>query len=175
MRKAGKKINPPKPIKVTIYRDNEQIDFLCGAILSYDEFEKICPVPKAPLITNLKTGGISSDVSDKRYQARLDEWSEMRVAWMIITSLASSEDIEWDTVDKNNPSTWMNYRSELAEFLTETEIGRLVNGCVEANSPTQKRRDEALGNFTPSQPENQITSSPPEELTSTSSTEPVKE
>ena len=180
MKINGKPVRPPSPVKHTIYRENEQgepenITFICGAVLDYSEFLSLCPQPTAPLKTDIKTGTETYDFNDRRYDAKISVWSQRRVAWMILKSLSHTPGLEWDNVKANEPDTWLLYEDELQSFLTDKEATALINAAVEANSPTQNRRKEALENFTSTQPEqvNQDSSSPAEEPTITLSTEPA--
>jgi hypothetical protein len=153
MKIRGKAVVPPKPITVTIYRvDSEgkpcDFEFVCGAILNYNEFETLLPQPKPPLI--MKPGQPSvPDNNDPRYLKKVDEWSNRRVAYMTLQSLNHTPDLEWETVVLTQPDTWNNYEKELKSWLTEAEYNRLIMGVYEANSPSEKRRNEALENFTP--------------------------
>lgn len=152
MKLNGKPVKPPSPVVVTIYRENEEgqpenLKFFCGAILDYSKFESVCPQPKPPVVMRVK-GGTEIDDKDKRYQAKLDTWSERRVQWMIISSLNFTPGLEWETVDLNKPDTWPNYEDELKTFLTSREHDRIVGGVIEANSPSENRRTEAIENFT---------------------------
>lgn len=153
MKLFGRPAKAPSPVKLTIYREDEEgkpdnFDFMCGPVMDYKEFDRICPVPKAPLLTNIRTGTTGPDVEDKRYIAKIETWSERRVQWMIIKSISHTPGLQWEQVNFSQPDSWANYESELKSFLTPREFDDLVNAAVEANSPTKNRRKEALENFT---------------------------
>lgn len=180
MKIRNRQLVPPKPVVVTIYRENDDgtpdnIDFICGAVLDYGEFDKLCPTPKPPLVTKLSTGEQSYDNQDKRFKQAVEKWSGMKIDWMILQSLRHTEGIEWDTVKYNDPETWGNHEAELKTFLTENEVNRVVQGVISANSPTQNRRKEALDSFTPTQEaaEPLDSTSQQDEPISTPSTEPA--
>lgn len=163
MKIRGKKLNPPSPVTVLIYRDDEEFKFVCNAVLSYSEFELSCPEPKAPLQYSAKTGAQTRDEEDPAYILRREQWGDKRIAWMCIKSLAGTEGIEWEQVSLTNPDTWHLWRKELEEFLTPSEVNRVFTGILEANSPTEKRREEALDAFSHSQSEQVVIPSPEEE------------
>jgi hypothetical protein len=173
MKISGKSVCPPTPVKVTIYRDSGNYEFLCGPILDYSKFSAICPVPKPPLIMD-RLKGNRPDVADKNYLLRLDQHNDLRVAWLIITSLNFTPNLEWELVKIDEPDTWMKYEEELKQSLTDSEYNRLISCVFEANSPTEQRRKEALNSFTPSQVEALTPSnSQPGEPISTQSGEPA--
>lgn len=182
MKLFGKPAKAPSPVTVTIYREDDEgkpanLIFLCGPVMSYEEFDRICPIPKAPLVTNIKSGISEPDTKDRKYLAKINTWSERRVQWMIIKSINFTPGLEWEQVNLLQPDTWHLYEDELKTFLTPREFDDIVNGAIEANSPTQNRRKEALENFTPSPvvAEAKDSSSQKVEPTTTSSGEPVKE
>lgn len=153
MKIKGQQVSPPKPVEFVIYREDAEgnpanITFLCGAVLDYSEFEKLCPVPKAPLRTDIKTGEQTRDTNHKRFRIDNDLYADRRINYMIIKSISATPDLEWDTVKLDDPETWKNYESELRTFLTPAETTLLVNAAIEANSPSKNRRKEALENFT---------------------------
>lgn len=180
MRIRNKQVVPPKPVPVTIYRENEagepdNFEFICAAVLSYDDFEKLCPSPKPPLKTKMSTGEQTVDTNDRRFKAALNKWSERRVDWLMIQSLRATPGLEWDTVKYDDPETWANYESELKQVLTEGEYNRIVQSIIDANSPSENRRREALDRFTRTQEaaEPPESTSQVEEPTNTPSSEPA--
>lgn len=181
MKLKGKKGTPPKPVKVVIFRENDDGDpdnliFLCGAVLDLDKFEKVCPMPKPPLTTNLKLGTQVHDTNDPRYKKRIDLWHDQKVDYLVIRSLEATPGLEWEKVNIKKPDSWHGFRDELREFLTDQEMGRIIGGCFDANNPSENRRKEALDVFsrTPS-PEAVVTTSPEDEAIALLSTEPVKD
>lgn len=153
MKIKGQQVSPPKPVEFIIYREDEQgkpanLTFLCGAVLDYAEFEKLCPAPKAPLRTDIKTGEQTRDVTHKRFRIDNELYADRRINYMIIKSISATPDFEWELVKLNDPNTWDKYEEELRSCLTPAEATLLVNAAIEANSPSKNRRKEALENFT---------------------------
>lgn len=156
MRIKGKSPTPPRPVTVTIYREDENgspanFVFTCGAVLDFSKYEELNPRPKAPLITP-RGGTPYHDENDGKYKLRLDAWGDLKVKWLAFQSLKATDGLEWETVNDNDPQTWKNFETELKTFLTEGEYTRLFNAILDANSPTQNRRSEAMDVFTESQP-----------------------
>jgi hypothetical protein len=157
MKIGGRLIKAPSPVEVTIFRENEQgqpdnFVFICGPVLDYGPFEKICPLPKPPLV--MVPGKDSyPNLKDNTYQKAVEQRSERRIQYLILTSLAATPDLVWDTVDINKPDTWENYDKELTLFLTPKEKEKVIGGVFDANIPSENRRKEAIENFTPTQAE----------------------
>jgi hypothetical protein len=126
------------------------------------------------LVSKQSTGESYSNTNDRRYKAAINNWSSLKVDWMMIQSLKATDGLEWETVDYHNPETWTGWETELKEFLTESEHNVLVQGILAANSPSQNRRQEALDRFTVTQEQEASEEpSPVEEPTSTPSSEPA--
>lgn len=159
MKLHGKKASPPKPISVKIFREDDDgnpanLIFLCGAVLDLDvAYEALCPPPKPPLTMIVATGEQKKDTNDKRYQKSLDDWHERKTCYFYIRSLASTPDLEWETVDVTKPDTFKLLDKELGEFLTPAECRQIFSACYQANAPTENRRKEAIDVFVPTQSE----------------------
>ena len=83
---------------------------------------------------------------DQPKEAR--EFNGQRTNYLIAASLRATPDLEWETVQLDNPSTWKNITSELkdADF-SELEIGRIRQGVMRANSLDEGMIDEARDRF----------------------------
>ena len=146
MKIGGNKVTGPIPEKIIIPRGTENIVFTAVAVLDYNEFDKLCPVPEAPKLT-LRGGAVKEDKEDKKYQDRMLEYATRRVAWMILTSLRATEGLEWETVDYNNPDTWEKYSTELSESFSQMEINLIIQGVMVANAMSDERLNEARTRF----------------------------
>lgn len=174
MKLKGKVITEPKSVPCDIFRGNETHRFLCKAVLSYEEFDKLVPVPKAPLITH-RNGKTERDTKDVNFLAKLNKYAQLKTAYLIIASLSATADLEWETVKIEEPDTWLAYEKELQKFLTEAEFDKLSSAVMEANSPTAKKQEEAFDRFTPSQAEVEVSPSQTEEQGTTASGELAKD
>ena len=67
---------------------------------------------------------------------------------MIVYSLQSTPELEWEIVNYDKPETWASYEEELREAgFSEIEIGRVVMGVMRANSLDESLIDEARNSF----------------------------
>src|SRR5687768_536985 len=102
MRIKGEKIEGPNEELIIIPRPEKPIVFTARAVLDMKEFDRLCPVPTAPLI-RMKNGDRISDTNDPRYVSKLNDHGSKRMAYMVIKSLEATEDLEWETVSLNDP------------------------------------------------------------------------
>jgi len=142
----GKVVQAPSEEVVVIPRGEENIVFKAKAVLDFEAFEKLNPMPEPPEI--LYPGGVKSlNVEDEGYQKKIDEWAQSKTDWMILKSLEATEGLTWDTVDKSDPQTWGNYRSELASVFTPGEVAKIIEAVMLACGLIQERIDEATKRF----------------------------
>ena len=173
MKIKGKTIPPPEPVTVKIPRGDQIIEFVCGPVLDFSEFERLCPEPKAPLVTEVGKGSYR-DTKAPVYLAALEKHRDQRTNWLMLKSLSATKDLEWETVNMDDPTTWENFRKELRECFTDAETVHVINSIMDANYPSEERLKEAIKNLQPphTEAENSDTSQK-EEQDSTQSTEPV--
>lgn len=176
MRIKGKKIQGANEEILVLPRPDGDVVFRARGVLDMDEFDKLCHEPKAPMLT--KRGGITvEDVTDKSYKKRVEEYGKKRMAYMIIKSLEATEDLEWDTVDLSDSSTWLNYEQEFRDSgFSQIEINRIITAVFTANSLNEKKLEEAREHFLAGvQSQNGHSSTLEEELSLTLSGEPAKD
>ncbi len=174
MKIHGKKISGPNIETVVFPRNDGDIVFRAQAVLDYDDFEKLNPIPQPPQV--LRPGGIlSSDVEDKKYKAKIREWSLARTDFMVLKSLEATPGLEWETVDMSDHTTWDNYREEMKDAgLSPAEMGRIVEIVSTACGLNQDKIDEATKRFLAMEAEGHVAgSSPSIEQSNTPSGEPV--
>lgn len=147
MKYKGKKLDGPPVEVVVIPRQTEELVFKAQAVLNYDDFEKLAPVPTPPKV--VRPGGIESyDTEDKKYNESMDDWASLKFHWMILKSLQATEELEWETVNMSDPSTWDKYESEMAEAgLSPAEIDRIKAAVIDACGLNQAKIDEATKRF----------------------------
>lgn len=132
-------------------RGDERIVFRATGVNSMDDFYKLCPSPVAPVI--LTKDGPVADTKDAGYRDALAGFNRRHTAYMVINSLRPSE-IEWDTVQYDNPATWVNWESDLkAAGLTSIECGRVVSLVMEANCLDEAKLRKAREVFLRGTPE----------------------
>lgn len=128
-------------------RGDDKIVFRAQAVLDYTLFDKLCPRPE-PAITVMRDGTRKMETADPEYQAMLTVWSERRIAYLVLQSLAATEGLEWETVSLDDPSTWNNYQAELrASGFTEIEIGRIIEIVMDANGMDDAKIKQATKDF----------------------------
>lgn len=147
MKYKGKKIEGRNKEIIAIPRPNGNIVFIAEALESWDLFDKICTEPEPPEV--LKPGGIKEkDLEDSKYLKAINEHNVLRTHWIVLMSLKSTEDLEWETVNYNDPSTWMNYEKELKDAgFNPLEIGRIVRGVMSANGLNDDMIEAAKKDF----------------------------
>ncbi len=175
MKIQGKQISGVNVVSIVLPRSDGDIILKAQGVTSYDEFDKLCPLPVAPMVKK-PNGAQYRDAKDEKFQEALSEYSKTKSAWMIIKSLEATPGLEWEMVNMDDPSTWVNYVAEFeACGLTQIEMSRILEGVLEANGISQKAIDEAEKRFLAGQGQEQSGgSSPSTEKSSTPSGEPVK-
>jgi hypothetical protein len=104
-------INPktlPTEDYLVLPRGDKQLVIRAKAVEDMDAFGALCPPPKAP--GKLTPTGFVPDTTDVGYRDLVTQHNRQRLAYLVIHSL---QDIEWDTVNPNDPSTWTNWEEDL--------------------------------------------------------------
>jgi hypothetical protein len=177
MKIKGKKIEGPNTQYVVIPRgDGEDIVFKVQAILDLTAFDQLCPAPEPPK-KMLPGGKMITNPEDSNYIKEINDWARKRSDFIALTSLRATEELEWETVKYDNPSTWGNYRKELKDSgFSEFEIGRLINTTMEVNCLDEDKVEQARQRFLASLGATKNgQSSHKEEVQNTQSGEPVKD
>lgn len=147
MKILGKKIIGANIEVVVIPRPEGNLVFKAQAVLDYEPFEKMNPLPQAPEI--VRPGGVRSrDVEDKGYNEKLNQWAQQKTHWMVLKSLEATSGLEWETVNLSEPSSWVNYQQEMVDSgLAPAEIARIIDCVTIACGLNQKKIDEATQRF----------------------------
>lgn len=146
MKFHGETLEGPTIKECTIIYNKKAMKFCFKAVLNFDEMDAICPEPKA-LYMSGREDGKTRDTDDPDYIKKREAWARWRMEWMFLESISVTEGLEWETVDRNNPETWGNYTIELGHFLTDIQIGALLNTMLAVNTLTQATMDEAEEHF----------------------------
>jgi hypothetical protein len=143
----GKTFSGPDTIPVVIPRSDGDVVFKAQAVLDFSDFDALCPVPEPPGV--IKPGNVrTKDPEDADYLEAMDVWAIKRTNWMILKSLDATEGLEWETVDKSDPETWDNFRTEMQNSgFTIVEVGRIIATVTEACGLNQDKIDEATERF----------------------------
>jgi hypothetical protein len=126
---------------------NNDIIFKATAVLSFENFEKICPPPKPPI--SKRPGGESfQNVENSEFKIKELQFNVNRTNWLIVESLKATEDLEWETIKPDDPETWANWEKELGDFgLNWKEIGVVRQGIWKANALDDAKLEEAKKRF----------------------------
>lgn len=148
MKIHGKKIEGPNIEIIPIPRAmGEDIIFKAQAVLDMGPFESMCPTPVPPM-KKLASGENIPNLQDKGYLRSIENLATKRLAWIVLTSLQATEDLEWETVDLSDHNTWGLFRKELRDSgFSDIEINRIVAGCISANALNDDKIEAARERF----------------------------
>ena len=147
MKIKGQKITACNVFTVVIPKADNEYVFQVGPA-NMDNFELLCPRPEAP--TKIVPGSSTpiTDVNNKDYKLKIDEYAEKRMAYMFVSSLSHTEELEFDSVDMSDSDTWKNYTDELKEAgFTDGEIVHLLHKVISANGLNNSIIDKATDDF----------------------------
>lgn len=172
MKIGGVQVTEPVDEYLVLDRGGDRLVFVIKALKNMEEFDALAPRPKAP-VRHTKDG-IVEETDNPSYQSILMAYSQRRIAYMVIRSLEKSN-IEWDTVDPQNPKTWANWISDFENAgLTGAEVNAILNKVLEVNMLSEKRLKESRESFLRGQAMARLASSGlPTEQESSQSGEPA--
>jgi hypothetical protein len=168
MKIRGREISGPNRVTLVLPReDGEDIPIIAQAVIDMTEIDKYVDTPKPPAVQ--KAGGvIEYNWKEPGYLDQLAQYNIRKMAWIVLKSLEPSE-IEWETVEMENPSTWVNYQKELREAgFSEIEVNRICNICMQANALDEAKLEAARQSFLRGQAEAEKSTSGPSTPTETS-------
>ena len=146
MKINGKELDGPQVQTLVIPRGDEEIVIKAKAVLDYEAFNKLNPVPTPP--KKVFPGGEEQiDIENPAYMDKLEEWAQSKTDWMILKSLEATEGLTWDTVDRADPKTWKNYKDEMAKCFTPAEAARIINLVTIACGLDEEKIQEATKRF----------------------------
>jgi hypothetical protein len=121
--------------------DSDQLIFQATGLKDMEKFRKLCPEPVPPMMQT-KNGKVA-DVTDADYISDLTAYLKRRTAYYVVYSLEPSA-IEWDTVQLDNPGTWINWETDLKNAgLSDVECGRILSLVTEANCLDEAKLQKA--------------------------------
>lgn len=130
---------------LVLTRGEDRIVFRAKGLVDTDEFELLCPLPKAPV--KQTKDGVVPHTDDPGYKSVLQEHNLRWIAYLIVKSLEPSQ-IEWDTVKMDDPSSWKNWEADLkrAEF-SAAEVRLIGQLAIDANCLDEKKLEKARQAF----------------------------
>lgn len=132
---------------VVIPRQDGDFVFKLNAVPNYNGFEELCPEPVPPLITRPGQDP-TPDTTDLGYLQQRKVHGEKRYAWLFLQTIKETEGLEWETVDYNNPNTWLNVEQEILDSgFNQNEYNYLLSKVIEVNSLSEAMLNEARARF----------------------------
>ena len=121
-------------------RGDKQVVFIARGVANWEEFLKMCPEPVMP-VKLTPQGAVDDETED--YKAAKREFERRQEAYMYVKSLEPSK-IEWDTVIKDVPGSWVNWREDLIKngFMWR-EVQLIQQKVHEANQLDEKKLEKA--------------------------------
>jgi hypothetical protein len=154
----------PTEVFLVLPRGHEQeIVIRARPVSDMSAFETLCPRPTPPGKMT-RDGWVPQD-NDATYRQVLASWSQQRLGYMVLKSLEPSQ-IEWDTVNEDDPQTWKNWTADLRNGgLSDVECNRVMNLVLEANcldeAKLKKAREVFLAGQEPKPESSGLPSAPP--------------
>lgn len=123
--------------------DDEPIVVRARAVVDFDAFNDMCPLPKPP--GKLTKDGFVPNTEDETYKKRMEQYGLQRVGFLVVNSL---QEFEWDTVQEDNPKTWTKWEDELKDAgLTNVECNLIMGLVLEVNSLDDAKLKSARESF----------------------------
>lgn len=155
MKLKGQKIEGPNRETIVLPRSNgEDLVFHAQAVLSFKEFDDVFPEPKPPML-NKPGQAPTPHLTHPDYLSKMADRSGKKLLWMVIKSLVDgTPDMELETVDLADPSTWDNFDQEMQDSgLSQAEVGHIINCVMSSNNLDDTKLQEARNSFLASQVE----------------------
>jgi hypothetical protein len=145
MKIGGVPVTKPQDEILVLPRGEANLVFRAKALPDMEEFNALCPVPEPP--GKLTKDGWVKDPDEPGYKEILANYTRQRLAYMVVKSLEPS-DIEWTTVQPDNPKTWSRWDKEMLDAgLTQVEVNRILQLVIEANSLSEEKIKAARESF----------------------------
>lgn len=147
MKVGGVQVTPPPEGLLVLDREDGQLVFRAKPVPveAWDFFNKACPEPPMPMV--LKKGEKIGNPDDETYKLQMAQMRSKRIAYLCLKSLEPSN-IEWDTVNMDQPDTYLNFEDDLrASGMVEMEIQKVIGLCVGANSLDEEKLKAARESF----------------------------
>jgi len=139
---------PAEDILVIPMCTKGEMVFKIRCVTNYADFEKMVKEPTPPLIMRRGQTTALPNYDDAGYKKKVTEYITKQTHYMILKSLETTDGLEWDSVNINDPDTWGNYEKELkAAGLGDIHIGKIVRSISEVNGLSEAKMEEAKQRF----------------------------
>lgn len=109
-------------------RGEGQLVVRAHAVPDMEAFAALCPIPKAP--GKLTKNGFVPDEEDEGYKSLIAKHNRQWLGYVVINSLL---EVQWDSVQPDDPSTWVNWETDLKNaglsVIERKHVLSLVMGC----------------------------------------------
>jgi hypothetical protein len=147
MKLHGIKLEGAARKTIVFPRETGNLVFVFQAILNSEEFDKLFPQPTPP-VKKMADGQKIREIKDPNYLKLQQSWAENKAHWMFLQSIAATPELEWETVDSQNPETWKNYETELISAgLTESERLKMLQAYIEVQGLDDEKIKAATNSF----------------------------
>lgn len=148
MKLKGQKLDAPKELILVLPRENnEDIVFKFKAIVDDSTFDTLCKMPEMPMKL-VKGGNKVPNLEDPGYKILLNDYARDRLNWMFLTSISATTELEWETVNLQDRTTWDNWKKELRDSgISIPESNLIWAKFTEANSLDNSKIEEARQRF----------------------------
>lgn len=148
MKINGQKVYVPSAETIVIPRQEGDIVFKAKAPSSYDAFDALHPRPVPPKRLYVGQTVPVDNVEDPDYKAAITEYSRTRINWMILEALKATDDLVFETVQADDPTTWGNYEQELIDAgFAIAEVNYIIQKCFDACGLNMRKIEEATASF----------------------------
>jgi hypothetical protein len=123
------------------------VEITVQAVVDESAVAKLLPQPTPP-IRIMSSGQKVAVFDDPKFKDAIDAWATKKANWISLVSLQATENLEWETVDMNNPDTWGNFREELTQAgFTQAEQNKIQLAINQVNGLTPDNMEAALQSF----------------------------
>jgi hypothetical protein len=133
---------------VVFKRGGKDIVLWVEAQQSFDEFNKLCPLPEPPEYKQPGNKPTIKDVKDPEYVKALNKRGDFFSQWLVVASLGATPGLEWEKVKPSEMGTWKFWQEELRDFgLAELELAHIIRKVNQVNALSSSELDEAVESF----------------------------
>lgn len=152
-------------------RGDDQLVFIVQPVWSFDEFEELVPVPENDAVI-FTDKGKETDWDAPAWKDKKAAYARKRWGWFILKALEPSN-VEFDTIDLEDPSTYSKVEEELKANLLPVEFNELMATIDRASSLDAQKLEENRESFLRRQARRTEESTQSGEASSTQSSEPA--
>ena len=147
MKIGNQSFDKPEPMEVKVPFGDKTFTLKVQAVMDYTDFEALVPIPSPPKVLDVKNNQEVFDTKDKKYLAAVNVYAKTKTSFMVMRSLEATEDLTWDTVDKDKPDTWHRVENELRKAFTEFGMQKIQKSILQVNGLGEEILEQARQSF----------------------------